>query len=120
MGHGRVNAADAVDEAGGAKIAVGNGQVYVSESDKIVNSISVSPLPANPVSTISYVITESSNVKLTIYSVSGQKVATLVDGFMPAGKHAAVFDGANLASGVYFYRFAADGFAKTGKMVLVK
>lgn len=83
-------------------------------------TVSVSPNPANPATTIAYTLPAAANVKLSVYSVSGQKVATLVDSFMSAGNHAAVFDGSALASGVYFYRLETKGFAKTGKMVLVK
>jgi hypothetical protein len=56
----------------------------------------------------------------TSYSVNGQKVATLVDRNMPAGRHSVVFDGSSLATGVYFYRLETPGFAKSGKMLLVK
>lgn len=90
------------------------------EQTQTGNSITISPNPANPVTTISYSIRDASHVKLSIFAVNGQKVATLVDGFMTAGSHAAVFDGSALASGVYFYRLETKGFAKTGKMMLVK
>ena len=82
--------------------------------------VSISPNPANPATTISYSITEPSNVKLEIYSISGQKVATLVDGYMHAGVHSAAFNGSNLASGVYLYNFESKGFKKTGKMLMVR
>lgn len=82
--------------------------------------VTVSQNPLNISTTINYSIAEPSNVKLVIYSISGQKVSTLVDGFMPAGKHAATFDGSNLASGVYFYSFESRGFKNTGKMLLIK
>ena len=57
---------------------------------------------------------------LAVYSVTGQKVSTLVDRTMSAGRHIVVFDGSSLASGVYFYRLETPGFAKTGKMLMVK
>jgi len=84
------------------------------------DSVAITPNPANPSTTISYSIPDPSHVKLVIYSVSGQKVATLVDGLMIAGKHAVVFDGSPYASGVYFYKFTSENFEKSGKMVLVK
>ena len=57
---------------------------------------------------------------LTIYSITGQKVETLVDGFMSAGTHYVPFDGSNFGSGIYFYRFESKGFTKTGRMMIVK
>ncbi|MBN1291629.1 MAG: T9SS type A sorting domain-containing protein, partial [Candidatus Latescibacteria bacterium] len=82
--------------------------------------VSISPNPANPVTTISYSITEASHVKLEVFNVSGQKVTTLVDGFMSAGSHSATFDGANLSSGVYLYNFESNGFRKNGKLLIVR
>jgi hypothetical protein len=43
-----------------------------------------------------------------------------VDSSLPAGPHAAVWDGRACASGVYFYRLLAPGFARTNKMLLLK
>jgi hypothetical protein len=60
------------------------------------------------------------SVKLTIYSISGQKVATLVDDPMSEGAHSVKFDGSKYASGVYFYHFESDGLKKKGKMLLLK
>ena len=88
--------------------------------ETLTPSVTISPNPANPATTISYTIAKSARVNLDIYSINGQKVATLVDRNMPAGRHSVVFDSSSLASGVYFYRLETSGFAKTGKMLLVK
>ncbi len=82
--------------------------------------VSISPNPANPVTTITYSIKNPSDVKLTIYSINGQKVATLVNGPMSAGRHSVTFNGAKYASGVYFYHFESAGMTRTGKMLLLK
>jgi len=55
-----------------------------------------------------------------VYNVSGQKVATLVDDEMDGGTHSVMFDGSDLASGVYFYRLESGGHTATGKMLLMK
>jgi hypothetical protein len=78
------------------------------------------PNPFNPSTTIEYTLSEASKVRLTVYSLTGQRVATLADEYMPAGKHAAVFDGSGLASGLYFYRLEAGNTVKNGRMMLVK
>jgi len=82
--------------------------------------VMVSPNPANPVATITYSINSPSNVRLSIYSITGQKVATLVNGPMSAGVHSTTFDGSKFASGVYFYRFESAGLKKSGKLLLLK
>ena len=89
-------------------------------AEKTAPTVSISPNPANPSTTITYTLPGASRVKLDVYAVSGQKVATLVDDRVSAGTHTVVFDGSSVASGVYLYRFRAGGFAKTGKILLVK
>jgi len=82
--------------------------------------VSVAPNPANPKTTIFYSIPEVSNVRLDVYSINGQKVTTLVNGFSPAGKHAVIFDGSYFGSGIYLYKFQTEGFSKTGKILMIK
>ena len=78
------------------------------------------PNPFNPRTTISYSLPEAMYVSLNIYSITGQKVATLVNGFIPAGNYNVIFDGSHFASGLYIYRFQAGDFMKTGKIVMVR
>ena len=82
--------------------------------------VSVSPNPFNPFTTFNFAIKNPAPVTLTVYSITGQKVATLVDNTTDAGNHNVVFDGSRLGSGIYFYRFESPGFASTGKVLLVK
>jgi len=84
------------------------------------NYVSIYPNPSNPKTTISYSIKNPSHVKLVIYNITGQKVATLVDKHMSVGSHSVIFDGSDFGSGVYLYKFNSKGFNKTGKMLLLK
>ena len=78
------------------------------------------PNPFNPSTTIKFSVSKPMNVKLFVYNVLGQKVATLVNGMVSAGPQSAIFDASHLASGVYFYRLEAGDFVKTEKMLLLK
>lgn len=78
------------------------------------------PNPFNPSTRISYTLKESGKVSLKVYDVLGKEVANLAEGFYEAGKHVAVFDGSNLASGIYFYRLVTPINTITKKMVLTK
>ena len=78
------------------------------------------PNPFNPSTTISYSVAETSVASLTVYDLAGHAVATLVDGMVEAGSHSVVFDGSNLASGVYFYTLRSGASVQSQKMVLVK
>ncbi len=83
------------------------------------------PNPFNPETTIRYDLPFPSHINLSVYNMSGQRVALLVDKELEAGTHSTVWDGKDdngkrLANGVYLYRMESDGFVKTRKMVLMK
>jgi len=84
------------------------------------NFVTIETNPFNPSTSIIYSILEPSQVKLDVFSITGQKVATLANSYMSAGVHTVKFDGSRLASGVYFYRFESESFNTKGKMLLVK
>jgi len=61
------------------------------------------PNPFNPTTTIRYGLPARSHVTLTVFNTLGQQIGELVNGATEAGYHEVQFDGASLASGVYFY-----------------
>ncbi|KAB2908421.1 MAG: T9SS type A sorting domain-containing protein [Ignavibacteriales bacterium] len=78
------------------------------------------PNPFNPETVISFSLPEAANAKLTVFSLSGEKVAELVNSELPAGAHTVKFSAAALPSGVYFYRLEAGNISLTKKMILSK
>lgn len=83
------------------------------------------PNPFNPVTNIRFDVPEESRVQLDIYNVTGQKVATLVNGNMQPGFHSIRWNGTNekgkqLASGMYFYRISSSKFTEVKKLILMK
>ena len=79
------------------------------------------PNPFNPSTAISYQLSTFSQVNLTVYSISGQKVRELVNRKQKAGVYSVSFDASGLASGVYFYKLQTDqGFIMTKKLLFVK
>jgi hypothetical protein len=78
------------------------------------------PNPFNPTTRIRFSLPVGQRVTLEVYSILGQKVATLVNDQMPAGSFEVNFDGRNLASGMYIYRLVTAGFSRAAKMLLVK
>jgi glucuronoarabinoxylan endo-1,4-beta-xylanase len=78
------------------------------------------PNPFNPITTISYALPVQSKVNIEIFTVMGQKIATVVDQIQPAGTYTARFDASMLGSGVYVYRMVTPKFMVTRKMTLVK
>ena len=78
------------------------------------------PNPFNPSTAINYSIPVDSRVKLLIYSITGELVKSLVDEYQTAGFYTAVFDASGLASGIYFYKIAANNFTQIKKMAVLK
>ena len=82
------------------------------------------PNPFNPSTIIPYQLAAATQVRLEVFNVLGQRVATLVDGEQAAGFHTASWDGTDaagraVAAGVYLYRLQGDGVHLTRRMVLV-
>ena len=78
------------------------------------------PNPFNPITHVSYRLPRTSNVKIEIFNILGQRVLILEDGRESAGYHLIDFDGSQLASGIYLYRIQAGNYVDIKKMVLMK
>lgn len=88
-----------------------------ASSDDLLASF---PNPFNPVTTITYQVSEPSPIALRVFDVTGREVCTLVNGFQQTGLHSVSFDGTNLGSGLYFVRLETQSSVKIHKLVLLK
>ncbi len=93
------------------------------------------PNPAGHSTVISYQLPAEADVRLEIYNIAGQKVATLAQGRQPAGYHSRTWDlkdsgGRRVANGVYLFKLQArlsqgsggqaGEFSGMGKMVVIR
>lgn len=81
------------------------------------------PNPFNPSTAIAFQLAHSGKVRLEVYNIMGEKVATLVDSYMNAGYHSIEWNTLNetpVSSGVYFYALTAGDFHSVKKMILMK
>jgi len=83
------------------------------------------PNPFNPTTTISYQLSELSNVELSIFNLTGESVSTLLTTIQAPGNYQVEWDGRDemgnqVASGVYLYRIKAGKFIQVRKMILMK
>ena len=77
------------------------------------------PNPFNPSTTIAYQIPKASSVKLTVYNMLGEEVATLVSGEKGPGYYQVRWQ-PHLPSGMYIYRLRAGEFVQSRKLMLLK
>jgi hypothetical protein len=83
------------------------------------------PNPFNPVTNIEYKLPKAARIKLNIYNIIGQRVATLYNGVQKIGIHSVSWNGLDdqarpVPSGVYIYRLETSSVTKTAKMILLK
>lgn len=83
------------------------------------------PNPFNPSTTIRYALPEASEVTLTVYTMNGSEVNTLVNGYQSAGYYDLLWSGTDdtgtlVSTGVYLCRLEAGGHSETIKMVYLK
>lgn len=84
------------------------------------------PNPFNPQTTINYSVKEDSYITITIYTMLGEKVTTLVDKIQNAGNYDIVWNASDYPSGIYIYIMTAESsisnnyFQNVKKMILLK
>ncbi len=83
------------------------------------------PNPFNPSTTIRFEISKNAQVKLEVYNLLGQKIATLVNDFKEAGVYTVKWNGTDasgqsVSSGIYILRVEAGTQVKIRRMTLLK
>ncbi|MBN2001463.1 T9SS type A sorting domain-containing protein [candidate division KSB1 bacterium] len=87
------------------------------------------PNPFNPATRIFFDLSADAQVQLAVYNIRGDKIATLIDGSLPAGSHETEWNGRLknqlvAPSGVYFARMTVmvghERFEQVNRMMLLK
>jgi len=78
------------------------------------------PNPFNASTVIDYQLPATTDVRLEVYNLLGERVATLVDSKQETGYRSVVWDASEVSSGLYFYKLNAGDFSETKRMMLVK
>ncbi len=124
----QVIAVDANGNASEGSNVVTTSIVSVEDADQLPTAYGLSqnyPNPFNPTTSIEFALPEAAQVSLEVYNLLGQKVRTLVNGYVPAGYINTSWDGLDqngkdLSSGTYIYRLKTAGMSMSKKMVLMK
>jgi hypothetical protein len=106
-----VETAPAVVCGGQLDVPIKSGQVFVSRS---------APNPFRNQVNFDFVLPKAGDVRVEIFSPSGQRVAALRPGTLPAGQHTLTWKvDRETPGGVYFYKVLTDGAESTGKIIRV-
>jgi flagellar hook capping protein FlgD/cytochrome c len=90
-----------------------------------LSALQVSPNPARLSTVIGFTLSQPSRVRLSIYDPLGRRIATLAEGFRPAGRYQTAWDGRSQDgsaawSGVYFVRLEAEERTRTTALVFTR
>ena len=114
---------DAFDQPGQAKLlALAREMLGLpSETELRQNA----PNPFNSETVISWFLVQPGTARLEVFALTGQRLAVLHRGPLPAGRHRIHWDGRDdagrpLASGVYLYRLVSPGGVLTRKLTLLR
>ena len=80
----------------------------------------VYPNPFNPTARLDFALPKPSDVRITVWDMTGRRVETLVFGELPAGRFKTQWSSANLPAGLYLFTLDAEGVRIVRKGVLVK
>jgi hypothetical protein len=110
---------------GNVKLAVDTTSSGGGETPLAFRLVGNHPNPFNPMTKIAFTLPADGAVKLSIYSLDGRRIATLVDEPRTAGEHEVIWDGRDdagraVSSGSYLYRLEAGPMSQVKKMTLMK
>lgn len=104
----------------GPKKAIAENEEEVNDKPRQVELDQNYPNPFNPVTTISFYLPQSEEVRLSVFNIVGQPVAVIVDGTLSAGEQQFEWDATDKPSGMYIYQLEVGNSVMTRKMTLVK
>jgi len=111
-----VNQQITIEEPGGVDVPTGSDVVLASGLER------TSPNPFSSDMRIDFALSRGGPVSVGIYSVTGQRVASVLDGAMPAGRHQLAWDGRDASghpvrNGIYFVRMESPGLRAARRIV---
>jgi hypothetical protein len=78
------------------------------------------PNPFNPMTNIRFYVPKGAFTTLKVYDITGKLVSLYLSQYIDAGHYSVDFNGANLSSGIYYYKLESENFSDVKKMILVK
>jgi hypothetical protein len=78
------------------------------------------PNPFNGTTQIAFDLPAASPVTLALYNLLGERVRTILDGYLQPLRYTYSLESGGLPTGVYFYRLSTPSFTETKKLVILR
>jgi len=78
------------------------------------------PNPFNPITNISYILLENTQIKIEIFDIAGKRVQTLLNEFQTLGNHSINWNALSQSTGIYFIQLQAGNYLETKKVTYIK
>ena len=114
------------------KVLVGSPEYISAQTEVLISQLPETfslgqnyPNPFNPTTQIPFMVPIPSHIRISIYNLLGQKVATLADQWYSMGQFHVKWDGRDLhgnplGSGMYFYSLESTDFRQAKKLIILK
>jgi hypothetical protein len=95
------------------------GTTRVNGALPVTFAFGVAPNPATTTAKVTIDLPEAAAVKVSLYDLSGRRVATVVNRVLSEGKNAAALDVGGMPAGVYILRLEAGGRVAAKRLAVV-
>ena len=95
----------------------------INSNNKIVNDFKLNniyPNPFNPNTLITYEVSITSNVKISVYNSNGQLIEILSNQIHEPGNFNIIWNAQDLSSGIYIIKLIADNYVDAKKIMFIK
>jgi parallel beta-helix repeat protein len=90
------------------------------QQNNTTNTLVISPNPVSGVSKISFDISKSGNVNLSLYNCNGVLVRPIANEFISKGPHEMALDNSSLKSGIYYLTLKTGQVVESRKVVVIR
>lgn len=95
-------------------------EIPVSDLEGAENTLAVVPNPAGFKANVALYLTEASEVKIGVYSVTGQLVKAVQQGSLAKGHHKVAMDISDIPSGVYLIQVSSDKINLVKRLMIAR
>jgi hypothetical protein len=93
----------------------------LENGSNLLSSLRISgPNPLNNQIKLEYTISKNGSVEISVFNISGKKVAVLVNQYHLRGNYSINWMADNISSGTYFIRFDTRDVKDIQKVILIK